>query len=201
MNPRTISQVPDLTSLGLENLLPTGTNPRNKNYVPGLQEQRAIEAAEKGREAEEVVAALIRAYQDSLASQAGPQLAYAKASWRVPESAPKVYLDPEAVGNAVEELWLLGREDEATEVLRRAINEASNGPQRRSDQVRDRETYLEQIEQDRALEQQKLDEASQMLADERMAQELSGIRKRTATMRLTPSEHLNSKATTPYGEQ
>lgn len=204
------SVFPDLTSLGLDNLAPTGTNPQNKLYVKELQqaqaqarEQRAIEAAEKGLEAETAVAALVQAFKDNLAHKAASQPAYAYPSWRTPRPArpaPREYLNAKAVGDAVEALWLQGKEGRATEVLRRAINDAADGPQRLADQVRDEEAYLLQEAQDRALERAQSQAAGQISADEELAREMQGTRVRRAPMRLAPN-NLNARATDPYDER
>ena len=201
------SVFPDLTSLGLDNLAPTGTNPQNKLYVKELQEaqalareQRAIEAAEKGLEAETAVAALVQAFKDNLARKAVSQPAYAYASWRTPRPAPREYLNAKVVGDAVEALWLQGKEGRATEVLRRAIDDAADGPQRLSDQLRDEEAYLLQEAQDRALERAQSQAAGQISADEELAREMQGTRVRRAPMRLAPN-NLNARATDPYDER
>ena len=205
MDPMPNSDSPDLTRLGLDNLAPTATHPHNKEYVKQLQkaqerEQRAIEAAEKGSEAETAVAALVQAYRDKLARNAESQPAYAYPSWRGPRPSPRQYLSAKAVGDAVEALWLQGKQDMAKEVLRRAWEDVADGPQRLSDQVRDEEAYLMQEAQDRALEKAQSQASGQITADEELARELQGTRLRRAPKRLAPN-NLNARATDPYEER
>ena len=155
---------PDLSRRERNNLAPTGTHPNHKKTVRELQplelqelevlerlrevrERRENEAAQKGFEAKSAVAARVKAFKENRASKVGPPLPYARASWRVPEAADKEYISAKAVGERVEALWMQGERDEARKVLRRAIDAVGEGPQRRSDQERDREAYRLQQEQ------------------------------------------------------
>lgn len=208
--------LPNLSTLSsrLErnNLAPTGTLPYHKEYVRELQlrreahEQLKNEAVQKGVEAETAVAALVKAFKENRANRVGPPLPYARASWRVPEAADEEYISAHAVGEAVEALWMQGKEDEARKVLRLAIDAVGDGPQRKSDQERDREAYRLQQEQERAraLEQEQSLASAQQSADVEMALKLSGersgARARPRTKRLT-TDTLKGKATKPYQEQ
>ena len=217
MHSRTNRDAPDLSRLERNNLAPTGTNPIHKEHLRELRlrelheleilerlrevrERRENEAAQKGFEAETAVAALVKAFKENIARKVGPPLPYARASWRVPEADDKDYISAEAVGDAVEALWMQGKKDEARKVLRLAIDSVGDGPQRKSDQERDREAYRLQQEQ----EQEQSLASAQLSSDAEMAlrlsSERSGARARPSTKRLT-TDTLGGKATKSYEER
>ena len=136
MDSRPNSVSPDLSRPGLDN---------QQLREAQKWEERKREAAKKGSEARTVVAALVQASKDNLAIKAEQEPAYARASWRTPQSDPKVYLSPDYVGWAVKWFWLQGREDKATAVLRRAIDDVANGPQSVSVHERTQKEHLESL--------------------------------------------------------
>lgn len=223
MHSTTNRNVPDLSRLERNNLAPTGVHPYHKDLVRILKLQelqelqrqerlrevrkrRENEAAQKGFEAETAVAALVKAFKENRASKVGPSLAYARASWRVPEAADKEYISAKAVGERVEALWIQGKKGEARKVLRIAIDAVEDGPQRRSDQERDSEAYRLQQEQERAraLEEEQSLASAQLSADAKMAWRMAGERSssrvRPPTKWLT-TDTLGGKATKPYANR
>ena len=149
------------------------------------REKRAREAAEKGMEAEKFVAKLVRE------SKEGPAVVSLKrAPWRVPD--PEDYLDPKAVGDVVELLWLQGKEDEAREVLHLAIQNAKKGPPQ--DPKRHQEMYQKSLQ---------LAAEQQLAADEKLARTIQldrPVRDAKPVKRLTANK-LYGPATDDYSEK